>query len=77
MSIYPNPTKGKLVIDLRNNFNHVSTLQLKLLDSSGKLILCKKLEPITTLDLSSYPSGLYFIHFINLNEAVSFKIVKQ
>ena len=77
MSIYPNPTKGKLVIDLRNNFNNVSTLQLNLLDSSGKLILCKKLEPITTLDLSSYPSGLYFIHFINLNEAVSFKIVKQ
>ncbi|PKQ67136.1 hypothetical protein BZG01_08535 [Labilibaculum manganireducens] len=77
ISIYPNPTKGKLVIDLHENFNYSTNIQVKLFDSAGKLILYKQLEPTTTLDLTSYPAGLYFVHFINQNEAVSFKIVKQ
>ncbi|WP_461632661.1 PKD domain-containing protein [Labilibaculum euxinus] len=77
ISIYPNPTKGKLVIDLHENFNYSANIQVELFDSAGKLILYKQLEPTTSLDLTSYPAGLYFVHFINQNEAVSFKIVKQ
>ncbi|PXX96833.1 hypothetical protein DF185_19520 [Marinifilum breve] len=77
ISIYPNPTKGKVVIDLSNNFDYSTNIQLKLFDANGKLIIQQKLNPITTIDLSSYSAGLYFIHFINQGEIVSFKIIKQ
>ncbi|WP_421920649.1 PKD domain-containing protein [Marinifilum sp.] len=77
ISIYPNPTKGKVVIDLSKNFDYNTDIQLKLFDASGKLIIQQKLNPITTIDLSSYSAGLYFIHFINQSEILSFKIIRQ
>jgi hypothetical protein len=77
ITIYPNPTKGKVVIDLSQNFDYNADIRFKLLDASGKVIMQNKLNPITTIDLSGHSPGLYFIHFLNLNEIVTFKIIKQ
>ncbi|WP_283242724.1 PKD domain-containing protein [Marinifilum caeruleilacunae] len=77
ISIYPNPTKGKVVIDLSQNFDYRTNIQLKLFNASGQLLIQQNLHPITTIDLSSYSAGLYFIHFLNQGEIVSFKIIKQ
>jgi hypothetical protein len=77
ISVYPNPTKGKVVIDLSKNFDYKTDIQLNLYDANGKLIIQHKLNPITTLDLSNCSAGLYFIHFITKNETVNFKIIKQ
>jgi hypothetical protein len=57
-SIYPNPTRGPLMIKL----NQFGVLNLEIFDQSGKIIKTESLESeIYKLDLYDYPNGLYSI----------------
>lgn len=61
-SFYPNPTTGKLTIDL-TNFQY-RAVQIILYNAQGQLVQTLKLDkaPLTTqLDLSASQSGMYFI----------------
>lgn len=63
--IYPNPSNGKFVIEKPNNLS--KAIQLKLLNASSKLIL-EKVIPAnlknTTIDITNYSNGLYYLQII-------------
>ncbi|MGB0522245.1 MAG: T9SS type A sorting domain-containing protein [Flammeovirgaceae bacterium] len=58
---YPNPTSGKITIELSQK-----VAELFITDVSGKLLM--RIEPKTAvpnlIDLSAYPTGIYFIKFV-------------
>lgn len=59
--IYPNPTDGELIIDLKSD--HYS---LSVQDISGKILKTMTgLSAGTTLYLGNYPPGLYIIEIVN------------
>jgi len=59
---YPNPTSGVLNIELEGDIK-----ELYLADNSGKLLerYIIEDEEFLQFDLSSYPSGMYFIQYLN------------
>ncbi|NDC40288.1 MAG: T9SS C-terminal target domain-containing protein [Chitinophagia bacterium] len=61
MAIYPNPNNGQFNVSLPE---HTDAAQLVITDLNGRTILSRTIssdEALTTVDLSSYPSGTYFI----------------
>ena len=61
LSIYPNPAKGVIIIDVQGN----NILNYSLMSADGKIILEHQdlKEGINAIDISSYSSGVYFIHY--------------
>lgn len=53
-SVFPNPTRGILSIDSEGGNMH-------LVSANGQTILEKELNGTETIDLSNYPSGIYFV----------------
>lgn len=72
---YPNPTDTKLVLD----WNGIETgAYFTLLDIHGRELLRRTVyETQTTLDLSPYPGGIYFVAWSQNNSGGSLKVVKQ
>ena len=62
ISVYPNPITDRLIIDKGEN----REIQIEILDNSGKLIISKTAKrKITSIDLSGYTPGVYFINLTN------------
>ena len=75
-SIFPNPTKELLRIEMQANFNGV----IKICDALGKEIYNANLQNnITnfTIDTKDFKGGLYFICFRNERGEVNKKFIKQ
>ena len=78
--IYPNPVKNLLNIQ-----SQIKNLNIKILDSEGKIVLHKiklkeKIDEIATIDLSNFTNGLYFLQIIDdkdSNNSKTFKIIKK
>lgn len=65
--IYPNPTKGQLIIELLN-FDEVNDGMILISDMQGKVIFSqKKIDKKTAIDLSNQPAGNYLLR-INANK---------
>jgi hypothetical protein len=62
---YPNPTQGELYIELEGEIK-----ELYLADNSGKLLerYIIEDEELLELNLGSYPSGMYFIQYLNKDQ---------
>jgi len=76
ITIYPNPTKGNLQIDLVGSIPINS--QMTLYNSYGTVI--KKINSLSIsniLDISSYPSGIYVLYIYLGNEQSIWKIIKE
>ena len=59
-SVYPNPTKNILNISAKNNANTFKNIVVY--DVVGKAILTQKANtPSTTIDLSNFAKGVYFV----------------
>jgi hypothetical protein len=71
--IYPNPTNSKVTIS-----NNLKTFQqLELTDARGKLLKkWNEQELVQEIDLSMYPSGIYFLEFTGTNTKIVKKIAK-
>jgi len=67
-SVYPNPTSEML-----NIISSEGIIQLT--DLSGKVILTKKQQGKSTIDVSNLPSGIYLIHLQTENIITTQKIV--
>ncbi|XOV94734.1 MAG: T9SS type A sorting domain-containing protein [Bacteroidota bacterium] len=65
VSIYPNPTNGKIYI---SNFEEAALYSL-----SGKLL--EKFKATPQIDLSSYPNGIYLLKVYNRESSVTKKII--
>ncbi len=67
--IFPNPTTGKINIQVEN------IKAIEVLNELGVTIL--KLKETNELDLSKQPKGVYFIRITTNNETINKKITKQ
>ena len=73
ITIYPNPTNNLFKITTEYNG------QLEIYDIFGNKILSSRIEiGESTIDLTNYPTGVYFLKFTNnSNEVRTTKIIKQ
>ncbi len=56
--IYPNPSQHNLHINFENGNNY----QVKIIDVTGQIIYRNNVFTTTTIDVSSWSKGLYFVH---------------
>lgn len=62
IKVYPNPTTGKLNIDI-SNYNNISQYTLKLVDNLGAVMFQNVINSSSfNIDLTTYSAGIY--HFI-------------
>ncbi|MFC2152074.1 T9SS type A sorting domain-containing protein, partial [Bacteroidota bacterium] len=65
ITIYPNPAKGFLKIDISQNFNQMN---MCIVDLTGKILIRRQLNfPNNLINISNIPKGLYIIK-INMDE---------
>jgi hypothetical protein len=77
ISIYPNPTKGTLIIDIANMPEDVSG-DITIHNIEGKSLLkLNQLKSTNTLNLSDYPTGVYILRIRSLEKSCEWKIVKE
>ncbi len=76
VSIYPNPVKTNLFVEIVNN---TDTIVLELLDFSGKLILQKRFEneQSISLQMKDLSSGIYFLKVSSSKNTGTYKVVKE
>jgi len=73
--IYPNPSNGKMTLELRNDNNKPDN-NISIYNSVGALVWKKSSEEkLISIDLSTYPKGIYFVDVNNGGEIHSEKIV--
>ncbi len=71
--IYPNPTNGELFVShpLYEDFNITIT------DITGKVLKTTTLINNESVDVASYPQGMYFIQIVSGNERNTYKFIKK
>jgi V8-like Glu-specific endopeptidase len=73
-TVFPNPTKGKVEVAMEQAGLHT----INIYNSSGQQITNYKSTNLkNTLDLSSYPDGLYLIEIVSNNNRTSRRIIKR
>lgn len=74
VSIYPNPSKGRLTVDLGNSAETNGVITVK--DLSGRTIFEKPFnEALFDLDLTGYAKGLYLINMQVGNQTIVRKVI--
>ncbi len=58
IEVFPNPVANKMSLQITTNLE--SAFKLVLYDENGKVVLTKKFEQSTTLNLENLPAGIYF-----------------
>ncbi len=78
IKIYPNPTEGQLKIEIENPENiHNCTFSITEVNS-GKLILQEQATlPVTNINISNQPTGVYIMIIDIDGEQSSWKIIKK
>jgi hypothetical protein len=67
MDFYPNPTNNYLNIDIPDIINY-KKLNYQIIDINGRILLSNSIyQPKTTIELTGFASGLYFIQIYNSN----------
>lgn len=63
ISVYPNPSKGLIHIDFAS---YQDKVQITLYGSTGQQLLNEELSGAfeSSLDLSAYPKGVYFLRLV-------------
>ncbi len=76
ITIYPNPTKGLITVQIP--LNEEDNARIALYDLRGSLLLeYKNVSSITEVDLSDKPSGTYLMKIFIGNKPTTWKIIKQ
>jgi hypothetical protein len=74
ISVFPNPTTGKLIVKALAVENRMI---VRLYNTVGQLILEEYMaSESTTINLESYASGIYYLQ-VNTDRAFNYKIIKQ
>lgn len=77
ITISPNPTEGILTIEI-GNLESVYNCKLEIYQISGsKLLSTRVQEEMTSLDISSYPNGMYILVITIDGETTTWKIIKK
>ncbi len=73
--IYPNPTESIIHIDQEENLQH---MDMHLLNMDGQAIMHHQLDGTSNIvDISTLPSGLYYIRLTKDKSTVYYKVVKS
>ena len=78
ISIFPNPTEGKVFVKIEND--KISNTHLKLIGLDGRLLQMKNVDVgngIIDFDISSFPKGIYLLQIQTEETQVTEKIVLQ
>ncbi|MCB0516033.1 MAG: S8 family serine peptidase [Chitinophagales bacterium] len=75
VSLFPNPSGGKLYITANNAWTGNANVQL--FDIQGKILLNTTIAEQSTLDLSAYEKGVYFVKITSNRFSTLQKIVLQ
>lgn len=77
ITIYPNPTRGQLVVQINNLPAEVNS-RLIVYDLSGRTVLQEQnISEYTNVDLSNSPGGSYIMKIISGELIKEFKIIKK
>jgi hypothetical protein len=75
VKIFPNPSEGVFTLELNEDFKQADLIVFDIL---GKIVFSgKKLEASTQIDLSDYPTGMYFVKLTKDDICKTEKIIKQ
>ena len=76
ITVYPNPTKGNLQLQIENYNNEPITAVFY--TNNGKQIKAQNINSsISELDITKQPKGIYYLQIIINNESREFKVVKE
>ncbi len=70
LKLFPNPTNGKIHLDFNTKM-----MQIKIINTLGKVVFQQKVFNHSTLDFSYLPNGIYFLSAISKVENFSKKII--
>jgi hypothetical protein len=74
-AIMPNPTSGKFTINFAAPLNNANVM---LINAYGKVIEKRRTSGNNlTFDISSQPSGMYFVRIDQKGKIFTFKVIKQ
>ena len=73
LKVYPNPTKGKLKIDIKDD----AIISCDFMDITGRKLFSKTLKGSEEISLESYPKGIYLIKFIVNGKITTEKIILE
>lgn len=77
ISIYPNPTQGKLVVDISNMPIDVAS-QITMHNLEGKIMQnIQSVQPSNQFDLSYYPTGIYVMQIKVGAKVQEWKIIRE
>lgn len=77
VTIFPNPTKGELKIQVSGVENNAE-VDLALYNPNGQVLLRQKgQQGLSEMDLSGYPAGWYLLKVQSGTTVLNFKIVKD
>lgn len=77
MKVYPNPTQGKVHVEISET-RESPLLKIRILDNWGRLIHeNQECGNVLELDISSYPDGYYIVELFADDEHTTWKIIKK
>lgn len=77
VTVSPNPTKGKLRVSIPA-VSELKAYRLSVCDASGRLVLRRQAKsPVTVLDLTNRPLGIYLLHLDMDGRKETHKIIKE
>jgi hypothetical protein len=62
LSLYPNPATESITVELPPD---ISRGEIRIYNTAGVLVKRLKADPVTQIDISALPRGLYFIRLKN------------
>ncbi|MES2388565.1 MAG: T9SS type A sorting domain-containing protein [Bacteroidota bacterium] len=71
LSLFPNPTNSRLQLALPGQ-SHIN-----MYDAAGRAVLQAEINDLGSIDLSSFPNGVYTLRCINKGQSSVHKVVKQ
>ena len=77
LTVYPNPTKGELKVDITGG-NNKDEIQIQLFSAQGIQLQSRKATNGTTpIDMTLYPPGWYILRVKAGEKVTEIKIIKQ
>lgn len=74
LMVYPNPSKGDLIIELNNG----NSKSIEIFDITGKIIISESTtRDRLHLNLNNAPQGIYFVRVLSNNDVKVVKIIKE
>jgi hypothetical protein len=76
VKVYPNPTNGFLNVSI-SSFDNCNYADIYVIDGTGNVLSTQKTSSLmTSVNLSSYNQGLYYLRTVMCDQQYTIKIVK-